>query len=119
MADKYAEKDNIDQITSMSFSNIEIPGITSIRKSISVANQKEEKTLLEEGGFDEFPYMVPRWSKVAGEIYGRSPSMTSLPDIKINCLPFTMKCSFSTLKEAFSPPVIVALLFSMKTFSST
>ena len=43
----------------------------------------EEKALLEEGGFDEFPYMVPRWQKVAGEIYGRSPSMTCLPDIKM------------------------------------
>lgn len=39
--------------------------------------------LLEDGGFDEFPYLCARWSRYAGEIYGRSPAMTALPDIKM------------------------------------
>jgi len=44
----------------------------------------EEKVLLSESGFDEFPYMVPRWKKSSFEIgYGRSPAMSSLPDIKM------------------------------------
>lgn len=33
-------------------------------------------------GFNEFPYVVPRWSKLAGEEYGRSPGMTALPEAK-------------------------------------
>ena len=65
----------------------------------------EEKTLLEEGGFDEFPYMVPRWSKVAGEIYGRSPSMTSLPDIKmVNAM---MKTIIKAAQKLTDPPLLV------------
>ena len=65
----------------------------------------EEKTLLEEGGFDEFPYMVPRWSKVAGEIYGRSPSMTSLPDIKmVNSM---MKTIIKSAQKLTDPPLLV------------
>ena len=65
----------------------------------------EEKTLLEEGGFDEFPYMVPRWSKVAGEIYGRSPSMTSLPDIKmVNAM---MKTIIKAAQKITDPPLLV------------
>ena len=65
----------------------------------------EEKTLLEEGGFDEFPYMVPRWSKVAGEIYGRSPSMTSLPDIKmVNAM---MKTIIKSAQKMTDPPLLV------------
>jgi len=32
--------------------------------------------------FDESPWIVFRWSKVAGERYGRGPIMTALPDIK-------------------------------------
>ena len=36
-----------------------------------------------ESGFPEFPYLCPRWSKYAGEIYGRSPGMTALPTIKM------------------------------------
>lgn len=43
----------------------------------------ESAQKLEEGGFPEFPYLVSRWSKYAGEVYGRSPAMTALPDIKM------------------------------------
>jgi len=38
--------------------------------------------IIAEGGYEEFPYMVPRWSKSSGEIYGRGPGLTALPDIK-------------------------------------
>ena len=36
-----------------------------------------------EGTFEEFPYMVPRWYKVRGDVYGRSPAMTVLPSIQM------------------------------------
>lgn len=42
----------------------------------------KHKHLISEGGYHEFPVMVPRWTKVTGEKYGRSPSFTALPDIK-------------------------------------
>ena len=35
------------------------------------------------GEYAEFPYVTPRWSKAAGEKYGRSPAMTALPEIKV------------------------------------
>lgn len=38
---------------------------------------------LADGGFPEFPYLVARWGKYAGEVYGRSPGMTALPDVKM------------------------------------
>lgn len=38
---------------------------------------------LKEGGFPEFPYLVPRWYKLAGEVYGRGPGMVALPDAKM------------------------------------
>jgi len=41
------------------------------------------KTLIKESGFNEFPFVVPRWSKVAGERFGRGPGMTALPDVKM------------------------------------
>lgn len=44
---------------------------------------KEKAAILSEGGFDEFPYAVPRWTKISGEMYGRSPAMKALPDIKM------------------------------------
>lgn len=35
---------------------------------------------LSEGGFHEFPFIVPRWDTTSGENYGRSPGMIALPD---------------------------------------
>jgi len=42
----------------------------------------EEKHLVAEGGYREFPGAVTRWAKNAGEVYGRGPSWLALPDIR-------------------------------------
>jgi len=43
----------------------------------------KDKHMIEEGGYEEFPFFVVRWLKCANEIYGRSPAMDALPDIKM------------------------------------
>ncbi len=43
----------------------------------------DHKFTLKESGFHEFPCVVPRWTRTLGEIYGRSPAMKVLPDIKM------------------------------------
>jgi len=43
----------------------------------------KEKALLDESGFNDFPYVVPRWQKTAEEVYGRGPGSTCMPDIKM------------------------------------
>lgn len=42
----------------------------------------EDKKLIYEGGYHEFPGMVPRWSKTSDEVYGRGPGYIALPDVK-------------------------------------
>lgn len=37
---------------------------------------------LESKGFMELPFVVPRWSKTTDEVYGRSPGMVALPEIR-------------------------------------
>ena len=49
----------------------------------SVHVLKEQKRVIREGGFDEFPFAAPRWTKESNEIYGRSPAMKALPDTKL------------------------------------
>jgi hypothetical protein len=50
----------------------------------SIYIDPDEKMILGESGYDEFPYCVPRFLKASFEIgYGRSPSMTALPDTKM------------------------------------
>jgi len=65
----------------------------------------EEHILLEEGGFMEFPYMVPRWSKTSGEVYGRSPAMMCLPDVKM--VNEMMKTTIRAAQKATDPPLMV------------
>jgi hypothetical protein len=43
----------------------------------------DDMTTIDEGGFDEFPYLAPRFSRKSDEVYGRSPGMTALPDVKM------------------------------------
>lgn len=43
----------------------------------------DEDHEIEFGQFASFPYVIPRWSKAAGEKYGRSPGMNALPELKI------------------------------------
>ena len=47
----------------------------------SVYFYKDE--LIQESGYHEMPYVVTRWQKNTSEIYGRSPAMTALQDIKM------------------------------------
>jgi len=47
----------------------------------SIYTVLDEMEVIEESGFNRFPYLVPRWSKTWGEKYGRSPAMETLPDI--------------------------------------
>lgn len=44
---------------------------------------KDKKITLRSKGFATWPMPTPRWNKVSGEKYGRSPGMNALPDIKM------------------------------------
>jgi hypothetical protein len=43
----------------------------------------ESRMIMSEGGYETFPYAVSRYVTAPKEIYGRSPAMTVLPDIKM------------------------------------
>lgn len=64
-----------------------------------------EGDYLEHGRFQEFPYIVARWSKRSGEIYGTGPGMDALPDVKL--LNELEKLNLRALAKAIDPPVMV------------
>ncbi|QDP62404.1 MAG: putative portal protein [Prokaryotic dsDNA virus sp.] len=66
---------------------------------------EEDKMVLRTGGYNEFPYLVPRWSKATGEIYGRSPSYNALPDIKT--LNKAVEIGLKAWAKAIDPPLLV------------
>lgn len=71
----------------------------------SVYIEKKGKRLLQEGGFEEFPFAVPRWYKTANEIYGRSPAMSALADVKM--LQEMMKTTIKAAQKIVDPPLLV------------
>tara|TARA_Y100000593_G_scaffold59468_1_gene110320 strand:+ start:2103 stop:3782 length:1680 start_codon:yes stop_codon:yes gene_type:complete len=44
--------------------------------------QVKDKKLVREDGYYECPWMVPRWSKLSGDVYGFSPAMMARADIR-------------------------------------
>jgi len=65
----------------------------------------DSKTVIGEGGFIEFPYMVTRFSKVPGDFYGYSPGVVLLPDIKmINAMAKTL---IKAAQKIVDPPLIM------------
>lgn len=67
--------------------------------------EAETQHELSEGGFPEFPYACPRWQKLPGEVYGRSPAMTALPDVKM--LQEMMKTTLKAAQKIVDPPLLV------------
>lgn len=67
----------------------------------------EHKTCqkLEESGFPEFPFLTPRWIKMPGEVYGRSPGMTALPDVKM--LQVMMLTLIKAAQKIADPPLFI------------
>jgi hypothetical protein len=67
----------------------------------------EQKTgnELSVSGFKEFPFVVPRYLKASQEIYGRSPAMTALPDVKM--LNEMSKVTIKAAQKQVDPPLLV------------
>ena len=65
----------------------------------------QTKMLLSESGFQEFPYIVPRFLKATGETMGRSPAMTALPDVKM--LNLMSKTIIQAAQKQIDPPLLV------------
>jgi hypothetical protein len=82
------------------------PGLSS--KTLPYASyyiEIKERSILDEGGFHENPYAVPRWTKVSYEKYGRGPGHTALPDVKV--LNKVKELSLKTWGKVLDPPMAI------------
>ncbi len=84
----------------------DLPGTLTSEETMEFANlyiDPEEKSIVFEGGYFEMPYAVPRWTKMSGEKYGRSPAMTVLADIKtLNAM---VETTLRAAQKSVDPPV--------------
>ena len=78
----------------------------SVNKPFSSCYVHEDTGFLfSESGFNDFPYVVPRYLKASNEIYGRSPAMNALPDVKM--LNTMSKVSIKAAQKQIDPPLMV------------
>ncbi|HVO16439.1 MAG TPA: portal protein [Alphaproteobacteria bacterium] len=65
----------------------------------------EGRDLLSEGGFHKFPYAISRYVTAPREVYGRSPAMIVLPDIKM--LNEMSKTVIRAAHKTVDPPLLL------------
>jgi hypothetical protein len=63
----------------------------------------DDKKICKESGYYELPFMVPRWSKTTGDIYGFGPGCVARPDIKT--LNEARKLAMKAWEKSIDPPL--------------
>jgi hypothetical protein len=63
--------------------------------------------LLQEGGYDKFPAYCPRWDVLGGDVYGVSPGMEHLGDIKQ--LQHEQKRKAQAIDKMVNPPMVASM----------
>ena len=75
-------------------------------RSVWYEKGAHDESLLDVGGFEEFPAPCPRWHLAGNDVYGRSPGMDALPDAKSLQ---RMQLRFAeTLDKMVSPPMVAS-----------
>jgi hypothetical protein len=65
----------------------------------------KDKMIVSEGGYTSFPYSVSRYVTAPDEVYGRSPAMTALADIKM--LNEMAKTDIRAAHKLIDPPILL------------
>jgi len=63
------------------------------------------KQMVSEGGYNSFPYSISRYVTAPDEVYGRSPAMSALPDIKM--LNEMAKTDIRSAHKLIDPPILL------------
>lgn len=65
----------------------------------------DAREVLHEGGYEEFPHLCARWDVTGADVYGRSPGMDALPDVKM--LQEMAKSQLLAVHKVVTPPMRV------------
>ncbi|MCX4154988.1 MULTISPECIES: portal protein [Paraburkholderia] len=73
------------------------------------------RQIISEGGYRTFPFCVPRFETAPREVYGRSPAMSVLPDIKM--LNEMAKTIIRAAQNVVAPPIMLTDDASLQAFN--
>ena len=66
-------------------------------------DEANQEGFLRESGYEEFPYMAPRWSVTGEDVYGSCPGMEALGDVK--ALQLLERRSQQAVDKVVNPPM--------------
>ncbi|HTI86319.1 MAG TPA: portal protein [Alphaproteobacteria bacterium] len=72
----------------------------------SVVVAVDDRRVVSEGGYHEFPFMVPRWSTSARQVYGDSPASLAIADVRM--LNVMSKVTITAAEKTIDPPLLAA-----------
>ena len=72
---------------------------------VSIYFEYNDDFIISVSGFREFPYVVPRYLKASNEVFGRSPAMASLPDVKV--LNKMVEIQLKAAAKSIDPPLLI------------
>lgn len=78
-------------------------GTHSVGNHMGIGLMNGAPHVLMEDGLFEFPFFVPRWRLMSGEVYGRSPIIDALPDIRT--LNQAVEYRLQAWQLAIAPPI--------------
>lgn len=76
-----------------------------------------QREILEESGYYEFPALAPRWDVTGDDVYGKSPAMDALGDVKM--LQRMRKDGLESLAKEVNPPLLVPSTLSGQALNAT
>ena len=76
-----------------------------------------QREVLEESGYYEFPVLAPRWDVTGDDVYGKSPAMDALGDVKM--LQRMRKDGLEALAKEVNPPLLVPSTLSGQAIHGT
>ncbi|MEO0498928.1 MAG: portal protein [Pseudomonadota bacterium] len=105
LSDKAQRMAEIEPDTEIKFLHAVTPHPNQVGNWHCEEIEVDAKALVNEFTSFGMPYLTPRWTKVAGEAYGRSPALEALPDIRM--LMAMSRTTIAAAEKAVFPPLIV------------
>lgn len=81
------------------------PEVGTEKPVLSMYLEKKERKILQQGGFEEWPFPIGRWSTISSERWGRGPGYIALPDVQ--SLNRAEELGLRATAMAILPPVAV------------
>ena len=66
----------------------------------------DDQHILETGGYQEMPYLVPRWGKVTGDLYGFGPGVLARADIRT--INLAKRYELGAWEKTIDPPIMAS-----------